>query len=116
MSKKFSQQFSCSKMMLPEHRGSLQQHADQNRWEQEYRRPILDEQEQEQLQQILEQALSKKQSIKLIVLNESGRQTIYGIPLRINPGTGTILLSTGCVRPLAVKAADVIHLEKTDPG
>jgi len=100
--------------MLPEHRGSLQQQAAQSRRNQEHHRPVLDEQEQEQLQQVLDQALLRKQAIRVTVLDDSGRYTYTGIPLRSDPATGKILLSAAPGKTLAIKVADVVHLEQAD--
>ncbi len=114
MSRKFNQQFSCSKMMLPEHRGSLQRHDAKSRWDQKHRRPVPDEQEQEQRQQILEQALANKQAITITVLTENGRQAYSGIPLRGDPATGTIILAAESGRCRAIRVADVVCLEQAD--
>lgn len=114
MSKKLNQQFSCSQMMLPEHRSTLQEHAAQNRWYEAMQKPVLDEQEQERLQQILEEALAKKQNITVTVLEESGRNTYQGIPLRSDQATATILLSSTSGKPRLIQAADVVQLEKLD--
>ncbi len=111
MSKKINRQFSCSKMMLPEHRAGLQQHASQKQWEEDHRRPLFDEQRQEELQQILEQALLNRQSLKLTILNGSGYKTCRGIPLRSDPSAGLLFIHTGTGRTRSIRAVDVVCLE-----
>jgi len=112
MSKKFNQQFACSRMMLPEHRSSLQQHNAKTAWEENHRRPFLDEQRQEELQQLLEQAIFKQQRLNFTVLNNGGYQTITGIPLRSDPAAGFIyIFDAGGTRRRKIMAADVVNLE-----
>ncbi len=116
MSKKLNQQFSCSKMFLPEHRASLQQRSEKLQQDEDRRRPILDEQRQEELQQILEQAILNKQPLKLIVLNGSGYESCYGVPLRCDTATGIITVDSGNARPDRLKAATIYHIEPYSPG
>lgn len=111
MSKKIKQQFLCSKMMLPEHYSDLQKHTAGKQWAENHRRPHLDEQFQEELQQILEQALSEHKPLKIITLNNKGYRVYSGIPLRSDPTTGLILLDSGKCRPQRVKACEVISIE-----
>ncbi|OPL10170.1 MAG: hypothetical protein AVO34_04265 [Firmicutes bacterium ML8_F2] len=110
MSKKIEQQFSSSKMMLPEHRCSLQKHADELRRSEERRHPVIDEQLQEEYQRLLNKALFHHQRLKLIILNADGRHYIIGVPLQMDPTTGIILLDTGLLRPLCIRAAEVIFV------
>lgn len=110
MSKKINQQFLCSRMMLPEHCSGLNEHAFRKKWEENHRRPDMDDQLQEQLQQELEQALAKQQALKITFLDYSGYHTYIGVPLRIDPTAGLIFLHTGKGRPRAVKAAEVVKI------
>jgi len=103
-------------MMLPEHRSGLQRYAARKQWEADHRRPVMDEQRQEELQQVLEQALLNGQALKLTVLNERGFTGCTAIPLRIEPSTGLIYFCTGASRHLAVRAAEIVHLEPGQPG
>ncbi len=112
MSKKFNQQFACSKMMLPEHRGSLQEHKQKLEWKESNRRPFLDEQRHEELQQLLEQATFKRHELNFTVLYSNGYQIINGIPLYSDPATGLIFLDSGEHRPQIIRASEVIHIEK----
>ncbi len=113
MSKKITRQFLCSKMMLPEHCSGLKEYAARKQWEENCRRPNLDEQLQEELQQAFEQALAKKQILKITILNDSGYRTYSGIPLRSDCAAGLIYLHTDKGRPQAVKAADVVQIESS---
>lgn len=110
MSKKINQQFLCSRMMLPEHCSGLNDYTLRKKWAENHRRPDLDDQQQEQLQYELEQALAEQQELIITVLNESGYHTCIGVPLRIDPTTGLIFIHTGKNRPGAVKAADVVKI------
>ena len=111
MSKKFNQQFACSKMMLPEHRGSLQEQSVKTQWNETHRRPLFDEQRQEELQQILDQAIVKRQTLQCTILNSSGYQVYSGVPLRIDQTAGKIILDTSDRRTQAITAAEVVQLE-----
>ncbi|MFO8192346.1 MAG: YolD-like family protein [Bacillota bacterium] len=110
MSKKIEQQFNSSKMMLPEHRCSLQKHSGELQHSEEQRRPVIDEQLQEEYQRLLNKALSHHRRIKLIILKSDGRHYITGVPLRMDSTTGIILLDTGLLRPFYVSADEVISV------
>ncbi len=114
MSKKINQQFACSKMMLPEHRGSLQEHCRQSSRAEESSRPDLDEQERERLQQIFEQALAGKRALQVTVFTGTGRESFTGIPLSSDCAGGRIYFSSGPGRPRSVRAADILLLEPAD--
>jgi len=114
MSKKLNQQFACSKMMLPEHRGSLQEHNTQLRRDEKNSRPVLDEQQWERLQQIFESSLAEGRALKVTLINGTGRETFTGIPLSSDPTAGRITFSSGSGRPQAVKAADIVRLEPAE--
>ncbi len=112
MSKKMSQQFACSKMMLPEHRGSLQEKAARNRRLEENSHPELDEQERQRLQMIFEQALTGRRALKVTVLTgNNGRDTFSGIPLRSDSTSGTIIFDPGSGQTRSVRAVDILYLE-----
>ncbi len=111
MSKKFNQQFACSKMMLPEHRSSLQEQSVKTQCNETHRRPLFDEQRQEELQQILDQAIIKRQTLQCTILHSSGYQVYSGVPRRIDQTAGKIIFATGGLRTQAITAAEVVHLE-----
>ncbi len=115
MSKKINQQFACSKMMLPEHRGSLQEQSTEKKRADESSRPELDEQERERLQQIFEQAFTGRRVLRVTVFTGTGREVFTGIPLRVDPAGSNIIFSSGTVRGRRVRAADILHLEPADP-
>jgi hypothetical protein len=108
MIKKFNQQFACSRMMLPEHCGSLRQHAAAIKRAEEQRRPLADEQLQAEQQQLLEAALSRKLKLEFTLLDESGHSSVCGVPYRLDETAGTIYIDTGSVKPFKIKAAAVI--------
>lgn len=110
MSKKFNQQFACSRMMLPEHCGSLRQHAASLKRAEEQRRPLNDEQLQAEQQQLLEEALSHKLRIVFTLLDESGRSSLCGVPCRIDETAGTIYIDTGSGKLTKIRAASVIGI------
>lgn len=115
MSKKINRQFDCSMMMLPEHRGLLQQQAARNRHEEKNRRPHLDEQEHARLQHVLEQAMLQKKPLAITFINEGERRVCRGIPLRCNEGAERIIHivdESGCV--LQIRAGEVISLDLFD--
>jgi len=111
VSKKANQQFACSKMMLPEHRGGLQEHRLRMEREETNRCPLLDEQRHEELQHLLRSATFKRQKIRFTVLNSSGRHSLCGIPLRCDSSTGLIYIDNGGSRPHKIMAASVIAIE-----
>lgn len=111
MSKKINQQFNCSKMMLPEHCGSLREHNDRLERKEIYRRPIIDEQLWEEQQRILGQALLTGHQIMITIINSSGYHTYRGVPLRIDQITGFILIANGEQQPFKIRATEIIHLE-----
>lgn len=96
---------------MPEHCSSLQEHTAVRQWTEDHRRPHLDEQFQEQLQQVLVQALANQQTLKITVLSSSGYRTYSGVPLRSDPATGLIYLHAGKGRPQTIKAAEVVGIE-----
>ncbi|MCJ7806040.1 MAG: YolD-like family protein [Clostridia bacterium] len=111
MSSKINQQFACSKMMLPEHRVSLRDQSTKAQWKETHRRPLFDEQRQDELQQILGQAILKRQTLQFTILNSSGYRIYSGVPLRIEQTAGKIILDTGDRRTQAITAAEVVQLE-----
>ena len=114
MSKKISQQFNCSRMMLPEHQSRLNDHAEQTMRREKYRRPFLDEQYREELQYTLEAALTEKKPVMIIAQNSKGYQTVSGILRCINTTAGTLYIDTGCDNIVSVKATEVITLAFSD--
>lgn len=112
MSKKFSQQFACSKMMLPEHCSSLKKCKARAHWEETHRPPHPDEQRQDELQQLLDRAIYRQQSLSFTILNAGGYQLITGIPLRTDTAAGFIYLDTGLYRLQKIRAAEIVGIEK----
>ncbi len=110
MSKKMSQQFACSRMMLPEHCGSLRRHAAVIERAEEQRRPLTDEQLQVEQQQLLEEALCHKLRLEFILLDEAGRSSISGVPRRLDETAGIIYIDTGSGKPVKLRAASVIGI------
>ncbi len=112
MSKKATHQFLCSKMMLPEHCAGLREHVTARQRAENNRRPELDEQFREEMQQLLEQALATRQAVEVTVLESCGCRFFSGVLLRSDPGAGLIYLDTGSSRrPRSIKAGEVIRIE-----
>ncbi len=107
MSKKISQQFACSRMMLPEHCSSLRQHAASVKRAEEQRQSLTDEQLQAEQQQLLESAICHKLSLEFTLLEESGRCRISGVPCRIDVTAGMIYIDTGSGKPVKIRAVSV---------
>jgi hypothetical protein len=110
MSKKLTQQFACSRMMLPEHCGNLRKHAAEKKRSEEQRRPLRDEQLQGEQQQILEQAFRGQKCLEINLLKTSGHSSYHGVPRRLDENAGTIIIDTGNGNLLTIRAAEVINL------
>jgi len=110
VSKKLTQQFACSRMMLPEHCGSLRQHAKSLMRAEEQRWPLTDEQLQAEQQQLLEEALGHKLRVEFTLLDESGRSSLSGVPYRLDETAGMIYIDTGSGKPVKIRAASVIGM------
>ncbi len=110
MSKRISNQFNCSKMMLPEHCGHLRRRADDLDQREKRRQPLIDEQLHEEQQLLLEKALAAGIALHFTLLSSKGTAKLAGIPRRISQQQGVIMIDTGEMRPLSIKAADVIAL------
>lgn len=111
MNDKARRQFAGSKMMLPEHRESLQKHTDRLEWEEKHRLNPIDEQEQERLQQVLERAIMNKQNLNITIIADSGFHCFRGVPTCSNSTDGTITFDTGENRHRIIRAAEVVRLE-----
>lgn len=114
MSKKINQQFNCSKMMLPEHCGSLREHVENLKREEIYRLPVIDEQLWEEQQRMLGQALFAGHRVRITIINSSGSHTYRGVPLRIDQVAGIIVVNIGKTGLLKIRAAEITRLELPD--
>ncbi len=112
MSKKLTGQFLCSRMMLPEHCSGLQKHADQLDWDEAHRYPDLDEQRQEEMQQIFEQALAGQTALEITTLTSSGYRHYSGTPLRIDQACGLIYLRDKEGKLIKVFAREAVGLTR----
>lgn len=110
MSKKFNRQFACSRMMLPEHCGSLHRYSAAKKRQEEQRRPLIDSQLQEEQQQLLEMAYREQRVLGFTLLTACGRTFCCGVPRRIDKNAGTIIIDTGNGKSVVVNAAEVIGL------
>jgi|GEM_PF-389806 len=113
MSRKFSDQFLCSRMMLPEHREGLNRRMGQMDRREKYSRPLWDEQQWEQFQLLLEEALEQRLMVELIRVKEEVHESITGILKKADNLTGLIFVQTE-KEIIKVKAADVIALQLID--
>lgn len=111
--KKLYHQFACSSLMLPEHRRRLSRHREQARREEERRLPCLDEQRQEEFQRALECALRGGLVLKVTLLDETGRHTLAGTPLK--PAAAGFLRLQTAAGVRTVPAGRIISLE-LEPG
>ena len=116
MSKKLTGQFLCSRMMLPEHCSGLQKYADQLDWDETHRHPELDEQRQEEMQQIFEQAMACRASLEITTLTGSGYRHYSGTPLRSDQAFGLIYLRGREGDLIKIKAREVVKLTRAEEG
>ncbi len=114
MSKKMDQQFACSKMMLPEHRGCLRDKRARDRRAEENSRPDLDEQERERLQRVFEEALALRRVLQVTFFTATGRETFTGVPLRSDSAGNRIIFSVEAACCRAIRTADIFDLEPAD--
>ena len=112
MSKKLTGQFLCSRMMLPEHCSGLQKHADQLDWDEAHRHPELDEQRQEEMQQVFEQALAGHNALEITTLTSSGYRVYSGTPLRSDQAFGLVYLRDREGKLIRIKTREVVGLTR----
>ncbi len=94
MSRKFLNQFACSRLLLPEHREQLQGHHRARNKKEELRPPCLDEQQREELDILVNQSLGQGLEIRVIALGEEGRYSTTGRVIRLDPVRKRITLAT----------------------
>jgi hypothetical protein len=94
MSKKINHQFHCSRMMLPEHCSVLREHSVELERKENFLIPNHDEQQLEECQQLLEQALADGLELSFMLVTASGREAIRGVPLRFEQYPPSILVSS----------------------
>jgi len=114
MSKKLTGQFLCSRMMLPEHCFGLQKHADQLDRGEAHRHPDLDEQRQEEMQQVFEQALACQAALDITTLTSSGYRHYSGTPLRSDQAFGLVYLRDREGKLIKIKAREVVGLTRAE--
>ncbi len=93
MSKKYTNQFLCSRMMLPEHRAKLARHRREAERAEQHRRPLLDQQQWEEFQAVLERSYFEGVRVKVTTLEEDGRCTVTGVVRRLLPALGAMELA-----------------------
>ena len=116
MSKKLYHQFACSQMILPEHRAQLHRTRVQNRRREELRRPLLDEQEQEQFQYALEQSQHYGATLRVTIFSGDAYHTLTGTVRRTDAVSGQILLDTASGIKTVSRAEITAVTLKTDSG
>jgi hypothetical protein len=112
MSKKIYHQFTCSRMMLPEHRERLRQQQARRQWDEKHRRPLLDDQQKEAFQQALERSMREGRPLKLTVLDSSGCRHLAGTVIRLEPWAGRFRFRTAAGE-ITILIDEVIHAETT---
>lgn len=79
-----------SRMMLPEHREQLLERRRRQKWEQENRRPELDEQELERISYLLRESIETNQAVQVTYWHDrAGICRVWGVVKNFNSGTGT---------------------------
>ncbi|MBZ4686861.1 MAG: hypothetical protein PWQ96_524 [Clostridia bacterium] len=78
-SKKIYDQFTCSRMMLPEHKERLKNYRKKLQQKEKYRMPLFDEQQWEEFQFILEHSLHYDAKIQLTILQEESYLEVQGV-------------------------------------
>ena len=109
MSKKLGHLFACNSLMLPEHPHHLALHRASSERREKYRRPVLDEQEQELFQQALQRSLAEGTPLTLTVLSDSGCRQVTGTVAKLEPWAGRLRLRTAA-GPVTVHITDIIQV------
>jgi len=94
MSKKLSNQFLCSRMMLPEHREKLKLYQNKRDYEESYRIPQYSDQQLEEFQSLLDRSLKFGLRIELTILTEHGFTNLKGIVKKTETTSGQIIITT----------------------
>ncbi|MDW7740117.1 MAG: YolD-like family protein [Bacillota bacterium] len=110
MSKKMSQQFACSKMMLPEHRDNLLQHRRTEERTERCRQPAVDEQALAEQQQIFEEALHSRRSLRITIVTEEGCLTYTGLVRRCDFALRTLFLDTGFSKSQKISVSEIVGI------
>lgn len=113
MSRKFSDQFLCSRMMLPEHREGLNRRTEQITRQEKYTRPLWDEQQWEQFQLLLQEALEQRLVVEIVRVKEEIHESIIGTLKKADNVTGLIFVQTEN-KITKVKSEDVLSLQLMD--
>ena len=93
MSKKYTNQFLCSWMMLPEHRTKLARHRQETERAEQHRHLLFDQQQWEEFQAVLERSYFEGIRVKVTTLEEDGHRTVTGVVRRLLPALGTMELA-----------------------
>lgn len=109
MNRKFSDQFLCSRMMLPEHREGVNRRIRKIDQQGKYSRPLWDEQQWEQFQLLLQQALEQRLLVEITRAKEDVHESISGTLKKADNLTGLIFVQTE-EEIIKIKAEDVISL------
>ncbi len=90
MSKKLSNQFSCSRLMLPAHRKKLNECHKIKEEEEKYCMPNLDDQQKEQFQFLISQSLQQGLVIEVTLLTGKSYSRLKGEVKKIDPLQGKL--------------------------
>jgi hypothetical protein len=111
MSKKLNDNglWESSRMMLPEHKEEILNHHDRQKWEQENKRPELDEQELERIGFQLQESIKRDQAAEVTYWNHpKGICKIWGIAKQLKRDTFKIVSDWDLA---VIRYNDVINIE-----
>lgn len=115
MSKKLTQQFGCSKMMLPEHRRELQKQEEIKQQEESKKPSLWDDQQLELWDRMICLSLRQKVLLKITYRSEEHHHTAEGIVIGKREGTVKIFLPCR-ERLLEIPIKKIAGMELAEPG
>lgn len=109
---KLTNQFLCSRMMLPEQKEALLGHY-QETLEKETDIPSFDEQQLELWEHLLKQSLQNKRALRITYLSSNPRRamTVTGVAVKFDSLSGNIIMALQD-GPVAVPLNRIISLEE----
>ena len=108
MSKRMTNQFACSSMMLPEHRDELEKMSREKG--QKPSGPVWDEQVLELWEGLLQQSYARGLKVRIMLEGRDGLQEVEGVVCELDPNRHRIKVNTdtGC-RVLELKAVRALE-------
>jgi len=94
MMKKFTDQFLCSRMMLPEHVEALSRYNKKNLKEEDTRISSVDEQELENWERLIKQSLEHRMKITVTYLaKDKKKKSVIGAVTKVDVYSGMIFIA-----------------------